>query len=132
MNALHPFREGNGRAQREFARLVCFECGYDFNLSCATHKEMLEASKLSFNIGDSSAFVKIFSKAISPHCEDVWNEPDVLSILTSDDLIIGTASDYDYYGYNEHENAEAYDNIYKEKISKMDAEEILSDKTEFT
>ena len=132
LNALHPFREGNGRAQREFARLVCFECGYDFNLSCATHKEMLEASKLSFNIGDSSAFVKIFSKAISPHCEDVWNEPDVLSILTSDDLIIGTASDYDYYGYNEHENAEAYDNIYKEKISKMDAEEILSDKTEFT
>ena len=72
LNALHPFREGNGRAQREFARLVCFECGYDFNLSCATHKEMLEASKLSFNIGDSSAFVKIFSKAISPHCEDVW------------------------------------------------------------
>lgn len=88
---------------------------------------MLEASKLSFNIGDSSAFVKIFSKAISPHCEDVWNEPDVLSILTSDDLIIGTVSDYDYYGYNEHENAEAYDNIYKEKISKMDAEDILSD-----
>ena len=39
---------------------------------------------------------------------------------------IFTGTDYDL------ENAEAYDNIYKEKISKMDAEEILSDKTEFT
>ena len=26
LNALHPFREGNGRAQREFARIVCLAC----------------------------------------------------------------------------------------------------------
>lgn len=37
LNALHPFREGNGRAQREFARLVCLECGYDFDLSVTSH-----------------------------------------------------------------------------------------------
>jgi cell filamentation protein len=33
LNALHPFREGNGRAQREFARLICRRCGYVFDLS---------------------------------------------------------------------------------------------------
>ena len=47
LNALHPFREGNGRTQREFARMVCLACGYDFKLSCTTHREMLEASKKS-------------------------------------------------------------------------------------
>ncbi|MBP5198505.1 MAG: Fic family protein, partial [Lachnospiraceae bacterium] len=25
MNALHPFREGNGRAQREFSRELCLK-----------------------------------------------------------------------------------------------------------
>lgn len=30
VNALHPFREGNGRTQREFARELCYECGYEY------------------------------------------------------------------------------------------------------
>lgn len=63
----HPFREGNGRTQREFARIVCLECGYDFDLSCTTHQEMLEASKLSFDRADSSLFIRIFSKAVVPY-----------------------------------------------------------------
>lgn len=66
LNALHPFREGNGRAQREFARLVCLECGYDFDLSVTTHQEMLSASKASFDIGDFTQFISIFRRAISP------------------------------------------------------------------
>lgn len=61
LNALHPFREGNGRAQREFARIVCLKCGYEFSLACTTHREMLEASKLSFDKADSTLFIKIFS-----------------------------------------------------------------------
>ena len=28
LNALHPFREGNGRSQREFCRELCLKCGY--------------------------------------------------------------------------------------------------------
>ena len=52
MNALHPFREGNGRAQREFARELCIECGYVFDLTQTTHEEMLEASIRSFNTGN--------------------------------------------------------------------------------
>lgn len=123
LNALHPFREGNGRTQREFARLVCLECGYDFNLSCATHKEMLEASILSFDKADSSLFVNIFSRAVVPYDSQVENESVVLNILTSDDLIIGAPDEgYEYYEYGEKVNATVYNEIYKARIRKMDAE----------
>ncbi len=127
LNALHPFREGNGRTQREFARLICLECGYDFNLSIATHSQMLEASKLSFDKGDSSGFVEIFSKAVTRFDEVISRNSDILSILTSDDLTIGSPSNYDYYGYNEHEKADIYDSIYQAKISEMDAKKKISD-----
>lgn len=126
LNALHPFREGNGRAQREFARLVCLSCGYNFNLSCTTHQEMLEASKLSFDKNDSSGFIKIFSKAVTPFGEKIEQSYN-LAILTSDDLSIGLYNDYDYYNYDEHENAEIYNKLYKAKIQKMGAEKIISD-----
>lgn len=48
INALHPFREGNGRAQREFIRVCALSLGYDFDLRKTTPAEMLEASKASF------------------------------------------------------------------------------------
>ena len=37
----------------EFARLICMECGYAFDLSVTTHEEMLRASKISFDKGDN-------------------------------------------------------------------------------
>lgn len=130
LNALHPFREGNGRTQREFARLVCLECGYDFNLSVATHSQMLEASKLSFDKADSSGFIEIFSKAVTRLDDSINRDSDSLHILTSDDLTIGTSSGYDYYGYNEHEKADIYDSIYQAKIAEMDAKKKISDAQE--
>ena len=33
INYLHPFREGNGRAQREFIRILAYEKGYILNLN---------------------------------------------------------------------------------------------------
>lgn len=119
LNALHPFREGNGRTQREFARLVCLKCGYDFDLSCTTHKEMLAASRLSFNKGDSTGFIKIFEKALTK-CSDQKKEiGSKVNILTRDDLIIGEFDGYDYYGYGEQEESEIYNKIYEEKINRM-------------
>lgn len=122
LNALHPFREGNGRTQREFARLICLECGYDFNLSCTTHKEMLEASKLSFDKADSSLFIKIFSKAIVSYDSQLQSDSEVLNILTADDLVIGMSDGYEYYEYEEYKDSEIYNEIYRAKIIKMDAE----------
>ena len=121
LNALHPFREGNGRAQREFARLVCLDCGYDFDLSCATHKEMLEASQLDFNKADNSGFIRIFSMAVTPHAEQETDRGE-LRILTVDDLSIEIVDGYDYYGYGEHKDSETYNEIYRERIKKMDSE----------
>ena len=126
LNALHPFREGNGRTQREFARLVCLQCGYDFDLSCTTHKEMLEASILNFEKGDSSAFIKIFSKAVTLFDNSVQHV-NGLKILTMDDLTIGIHDDYVYYEYGNHKESELYNRIYEAKISKMNAEKTVSD-----
>lgn len=127
LNALHPFREGNGRAQREFARLVCLECGYDFDLYKSTHKEMLAASKLSFNRGDSSGFVKIFSQALTPLKDAPEMESFHMKILSGDDLISDTPDGYDDYGYGEYKESDAYNKIYEAKIDKMDAEKTISD-----
>ena len=89
MNALHPFREGNGRAQREFARELCLKCGYVFDLTKTTHEEMLYASILSFDKGDNSALVSIFEKNVIPIDEykDYQSRlTSVLLILSGDDL----------------------------------------------
>ncbi len=127
LNALHPFREGNGRAQREFARQICLDCGYAFSLNHTTHKEMLQASILSFNKGDNSLFVKIFDQAISSLNNNKIKSSDIPAILTSDDLLIGRPEGYDYYELKDLEQAKLYNDLYKAKIQKMDAEYQISE-----
>ena len=120
VNALHPFREGNGRTQREFARLVCEKCGYVFDLSCTTHEEMLRASQISFMQGDNTLLQKIFANAIIPTDDYVPDSDNVLRILTIDDLnVYDEESRYEYYEYSEAEALEL-NKHYMEKIRQMD------------
>lgn len=42
VNYLHPFREGNGRAQREFIRLLALEKGLTLNLNPPDNKTVYE------------------------------------------------------------------------------------------
>jgi len=42
INYLHPFREGNGRTQREFIRLLALEKGYQLNLNPADNKSVYD------------------------------------------------------------------------------------------
>jgi len=42
VNYLHPFREGNGRTQREFLRLLAFEKGLSLNLNPPDIKSIYE------------------------------------------------------------------------------------------
>ena len=42
VNYLHPFREGNGRTQREFIRLLALEKGYKLNLNPPDNKNIYE------------------------------------------------------------------------------------------
>jgi cell filamentation protein len=48
INALHPFREGNGRSQREFIRELAFSCNYRIDFRKVDKNLMSEASKDSF------------------------------------------------------------------------------------
>lgn len=48
INALHPFREGNGRSQREFIRCAAAVAGYEMNWSRVDPGQMLEASIESY------------------------------------------------------------------------------------
>jgi cell filamentation protein len=66
INALHPFREGNGRAQREFIRELAVESGYEIAWDLVTQDEMFAASVASFHGGSSKAFAIILNKIIHP------------------------------------------------------------------
>jgi cell filamentation protein len=56
LNALHPFREGNGRSSREFWRLLSLYAGYDLDFGLANKDELLDA--------DIAAFKKNFKPLI--------------------------------------------------------------------
>lgn len=44
INALHPFREGNGRTQREFIRELAEDRGYNLSFNNITKDQMIELS----------------------------------------------------------------------------------------
>lgn len=66
LNALHPFREGNGRSQREFCRELCLQCGYLLDLTYTCRAEMIQASIESLEKGDNAKLEAIFRKCIMP------------------------------------------------------------------
>lgn len=66
LNALHPYREGNGRSQREYCRELCLKCGYSFDLRHTNHEEMLFASIESLDKGSNAGLEAIFRKCITP------------------------------------------------------------------
>lgn len=63
INALHPFREGNGRSQREFIRCLALHNGYVVNFANASKEEMMKASEDSF-LCDYRAMEHLFKKCI--------------------------------------------------------------------
>lgn len=90
MNALHPFREGNGRSQREFTRELCLKCGYVLDLTVTTHEEMLSASIDSFDHGNNSGLLEIFRKCVIP-----INEYDSLQDKLRGQLLILSKDDWE-------------------------------------
>lgn len=49
LNALHPFREENGRTQREFLRQLTLKACYRLDLSDVSQEYLIFASRESFN-----------------------------------------------------------------------------------
>jgi cell filamentation protein len=66
LNAIHPFRDANGRAQREFVRELAAEAGYRINWSRVTREQMYAASIESHHRGKNAALAALIAKAIEP------------------------------------------------------------------
>lgn len=63
LRILHPFREGNGRSQREFIRALALHIGYVVNFAKVSKEEMIRASEDSF-LCDYGRMERLFSKCI--------------------------------------------------------------------
>ncbi len=70
INVIHPFREGNGRAQRVFIESLAQVAGYRVNFTDVSAQEMIEASALSFDC-DYQKMESIFERITTPiSCEE--------------------------------------------------------------
>jgi cell filamentation protein len=65
LNAIHPFRDGNGRAQREFIRQLFARNGFSLARARVSREQMAQASRDSFERGDNSGFQRILSACCS-------------------------------------------------------------------
>ena len=65
LNAIHPFREGNGRTQRIFIEYLSNIAGFHVDFSEITAEEMIEASVDSF-LKNYNKMDKIFEKITKP------------------------------------------------------------------
>jgi len=65
INAIHPFREGNGRTQREFLRTLALAAGHRLTWANLTPEENNEASRISFATGDTTLLSALIRKRLS-------------------------------------------------------------------
>jgi cell filamentation protein len=65
INAVHPFREGNGRTQREFIRELGLQAGFTIAWSHTTQEQMTTASHESFATGNSSRLAALIRSCIA-------------------------------------------------------------------
>lgn len=64
INAIHPFREGNGRTQRLFIKQLAFDAGYNLDFTGITDVEMINASVCGF-VRDYSYMESLIKRGIS-------------------------------------------------------------------
>ncbi len=64
INALHPFREGNGRAQREFINHLAYRNGYFIEWKNVGQAEMIQAAIDSFQQGDNTKFASFIRDSL--------------------------------------------------------------------
>ncbi len=64
LNAIHPFREGNGRTQRILFEHICGNCGYSINWSEVSVDEWIGANISGFH-GNYISLALIFERIVS-------------------------------------------------------------------
>ncbi|MOA16957.1 Adenosine monophosphate-protein transferase VbhT [compost metagenome] len=63
INVLHPFREGNGRTQREFIGQLARNAGYDIDWTGISQAEMIRASIDAYN-GNADSLARLIRQGI--------------------------------------------------------------------
>lgn len=67
VNYLHPFREGNGRTQREFLRLLALEKGLTLNLNPPDNKSVYERYMKGTIESDLKTLTELILELINPN-----------------------------------------------------------------
>lgn len=65
INALHPFREGNGRSTRQFIEQLAIHAGYDLDYSKVDGNRWNDAARESFS-GSTDAMKRVFADIARP------------------------------------------------------------------
>ena len=63
LNALHPFRDGNGRAIRVFLVLLAANAGYELDYSRVDKDELVDADVKAFS-GNTDALRRVFNTVL--------------------------------------------------------------------
>jgi cell filamentation protein len=79
LNAVHAFREGNGRTQREFVRELAYKNSYWIDWNKVSREELYVASDAGFMRGDNTLFEKLLKRAIEPIDRDRFPPPGARS-----------------------------------------------------
>jgi cell filamentation protein len=64
INVLHPFREGNGRAQREFVAQLALQAGHPIDWRGISQAEMVHASIAAYN-SDASELARLIGRSLA-------------------------------------------------------------------
>lgn len=65
LNAIHPFRDGNGRTIRAYAYLLAQECGYHLDFQIVSRRDWVEAAIKGFG-GDNTLLESLLSRCLFP------------------------------------------------------------------
>ncbi len=66
LNAVHPFREGNGRTQRVFIEALAHQAGHQLDFSVVSRERMIQASISGNEGGDPSIMRRLFTEIGDP------------------------------------------------------------------
>ena len=70
LNALHPFREGNGRTTHLYLQLLAERAGYSLKYGEVSHEEIIEADKQAF-LGNDKLIKEMYNKIIEKIDEEL-------------------------------------------------------------
>ena len=66
LNAIHAFREGNGRTQRAFIAVLGRQAGHRVEIQRISAEQWMAASKHSFRTGDTTLMAAVIASLIAP------------------------------------------------------------------